>query len=254
MFVYQCEDSIEGIFTAIYCIYEDKNQYQECRISLNEELFLFAEYIPVVPDAEKTMKVMRTLQRRFGEEDYLRICYALASEDPDKADAVYHAVAYGLACQVRPGHLFDNLADMYLHKVFSLARAAGNEECHLRGFVRFEEDKQGFLYAVIGPKNNVITFMMPHFADRFPGENFMIYDEKRGIFAVHPAFREWYLVQESDALGQDIGFEPSESELQYQELFRHFCRTIAIRERKNMELQRNLLPLRFRDYMVEFDS
>lgn len=250
--VYQCEDSIEGIFTAIYKIYEDGNQHKECRVSIDGELFLLAEYRTVEPDPERTGKVIRTLCRRFGEDDYLTICYALASQDADKADAVYHAVAYGLARRVSPGHLFDNLADPYLHKVFSLARGTSNESCHLRGFLRFQEAEQGFLYSAIGPKNNILTFLMPHFADRFPMENFVIYDDMRGIFGVHPAGRQWYLVCGNQL--EEVHFTPSAAEEEYQRLFRHFCRSIAIKDRRNADLQRNMLPLRFRDYMVEFDS
>ena len=37
-----------------------------------------------------------------------------------------------------------------------------------------------------------------------------------------------------------------------QELFRFFCRKIMIKERENRELQRQLLPYRFQEYMVEF--
>lgn len=250
--VYQCEDSIEGVFTAIYNIYEDGNKDKDCRVSLDDELFLFAEYIPVESDPEKTLKVIRTLWKRFGEEDYLTICYALASPDLEKGDAVYHAVAYGLNHKVARGHLFDNLADTYLHKVFSLARGASNENCHLRGFIRFQEVEQGFLYSSIGPKNNVLTFLMPHFADRFPMEHFLIYDAHRGIFGVHPAGKPWYLVQSNEL--ESIDFQSSQAEMEYQQLFRHFCRKIAIESRKNLDLQRNMLPLRFRDYMVEFDS
>ncbi|MBQ7925942.1 MAG: TIGR03915 family putative DNA repair protein [Lachnospiraceae bacterium] len=250
--VYQSEDTMEGIFTAIYKIYEDKNQHKECRVSIDGELFLMAEYQPVETDPERAMKVIRTIWRRFGAEDYETICYALSSRDPEKADAVYHAVSYGLDRNVSQGHLFDNLADAYLHKVFTLARGAGNESCHVRGFLRFEEVQQGFLYASIGPKNNILTFLMPHFADRFPMENFMIHDAVRGIFGVHPAGEQWYLVD--GELLQQEDFIPSEAEEQYQRLFRHFCSTIAIKDRKNLKLQQNLLPLRFREYMVEFDS
>ena len=44
----------------------------------------------------------------------------------------------------------------------------------------------------------------------------------------------------------------SEKELQYQALFRSFCHAITIEGRRNAELQRNMLPLRFREYMFEF--
>lgn len=251
MRVYQCEDTQEGIFTAIYNTYEDNCDRMDTRISLNDELFLFAEYIPVQTDAEKAFKVSNTILRRFGEEDYGKICFALASPDPEKAQAVYRTVAVGLANECRPGHLLDNLADDAVHQVFSLARAANNEYLHWRGFLRFAELRNGILYARLETKNNILSFLMPHFADRFPIENFMIHDERRNVFGIHPAGKAWYLMKREDAL-EDEKLILSEGELEYQELFKYFCHKIAIKERKNLELQRNMLPLRFREYMSEF--
>ena len=46
--------------------------------------------------------------------------------------------------------------------------------------------------------------------------------------------------------------EETRGEELYAELFRHFCKRITIKERKNLELQRNMLPLYFREYMTEF--
>ena len=44
----------------------------------------------------------------------------------------------------------------------------------------------------------------------------------------------------------------SDEEVRIQNLFKIFHESIAISERKNFKLQRQLLPLRFRDNMVEF--
>ncbi len=253
MLVYQCEDSLEGIFTAIYNAYERKAEPVQTMLSCTDELFLFAEYHSVKPDWDKVMKVIRTLKRRFGEEDYLRICYALSSDDPSKAQAVYQTIVQGLAGSgVQEGHLFDNLANTYVYRAFSLARAAGNESCHLRGFVRFNELENGILYSKIGPKNNVLTFLMPHFADRFPSENFIIHDEKRNLFGVHPARERWYLVGDTELDENSFLEHLSASEMKYQELFRYFCSKVAIKERTNVELQKKMLPLRFQEYMTEF--
>lgn len=268
MRVYQCADSLEGIFTAIYNIYEEKCHRQDAMIDLTGELFLFAEYVSVKSDDAKALKVINTLRRRFGEENYKQLCMALSSPDPEKAQAVFRTVEAGLGSAegaaaglkgVRPGHLFDNLADPFVHKAFSLARGANREYLHLEGFVRFSELKNGILYSRIGPKNNLLAFLMPHFADRFPMENFVLCDEGRGLFGVHSAGKDWYLVrgEELRAVHQsgvsNSGLDVSEEEIIYQKLFRHFCREIAIEERRNLELQRNMLPFRFREYMVECD-
>jgi len=252
MRVYQCEDSLEGIFTAIYNTYEDNCDRMDTRISINDELFLFAEYIPVETDVEKAIKVINTIKRRFGEEDYKRLCFALVSREPEKAQAVYRTVAKGLSKECRPGHLLDDLADDSVNLVFSLARATNNEYLHLMGFTRFAELQSGILYAKIGPKNDVLAFLMPHFADRFPIENFMIHDEKRNLYGVHPAGKDWYLMRGEDVELAESSLRVSDGELEYQELFKYFCGKIVIEERRNLELQRSMLPLRFREYMAEF--
>jgi len=252
MLVYRCQDTLESVFTAIYNAYEEKRNHGDTLISLDEELYLFAEYVDVITDEEKATKVIRTLKQRFGEHDYLWLCYALATETQDKAQAVYQTIVEGLRCRVAQNHLFDGLAGEYVHRAFVLARNVSRECQHLMGFLRFQELENKILYAPIGPKNNIITFLLPHFADRFPMENFMIYDEKRGILGLHPAGREWYLVRNCEDPKEAGAFRLSVEEEAYQELFRYFCRKIGIEERKNLKLQRNMLPLRFRDYMVEF--
>lgn len=254
MIVYQCKDSLESIFTAVFNAYEEHRDHNDTRISLDEEYYLFAEYVPVETDIEKAAKVIRTLKRRFGEEDYLSICHALSSPEPDKAQAVYQTIVKGIKGKVRPGHLLDNLADNDCNRTFVLARAAGREMSHLYGFLRFQEVKNGILYAKIGPKNNLMTFLMPHFTDRFPMENFVIYDDNRGIFGIHPAGKEWYLACGSENDLKEEVLAVSESEQQIQGLFRHFCKSIAIQERENKKLQQNMLPLRFQEYMLEFDN
>lgn len=250
MTVYRCEDSLESIFTAIYLSYEENREAEDTYLALNDDPMLFAEDVRIRPDPARAVKVMRTLERRFGEEDYLRICTALASTDNEKAQAVYRTVVKGLDERCARGHLFDNLTDRYVMQTFSIARKAGREIGHLREFLRFQELENGILFAKIGPECNVLTFLMPHFADRLPIENFVIYDSTRNLFGIHPARQRWYLFSGEDEKEPELRF--SEEEMQYQELFRHFCRTVSIKERENRELQRNMLPLRFREYMIEF--
>ena len=251
MVVYQCQDNLESIFTAIYNTYADHCSPEDTRIALQEEILLFSENRTVEMDPIKAFKVSKTLKERFGEENYYDICMALTSYHPEKADAVYHTIALGLREKPPRGHLLDNLANDHVNLVFKLARNASREHHHYLGFVRFEEKENGVLYARISPKCNIIMFLMPHFADRLPAENFVIYDENHGMFGVHPAKEEWYLVSadESETLLQ---MGDTDEEKGYQDLFRYFCERITIESRRNPALQRNMLPIRFRGNMTEF--
>lgn len=266
MVVYRCTAALESIFTAVYQAYEEKRNPKETRLMLSDEPLLFAEDIYVTPQPEKAEKVIRTLIRRFGEQDYKMLCFALSSEDEERAQAVYGTIADGLdrggkgraadgqgaaggCCGC--GSLFQNLADRWVQKCYFLARGASREFQHMQGFTRFEELENGVLFSRIGPKNDLLPFLMVHFADRFPQENFAVYDEPRNLFGLHPAGRKWYMLR-GDQTQQPLPQTLSAEERQYRELFRTFCRTIAIKERENPKLQQNMLPLRFQEYMVEF--
>lgn len=251
MIVYRCEDSMESIFTAIFQAYEEKRNHEDTLFYLTDDPVLFGEDIAVIPDEMKVRRVMKGLVRRFGMEDYSRLCLALASKDDGKAQAVYRTVALGLKRGRGRGHLFDDLGDGNVHKAFALSRSVNTEVGHQKQFLRFQELEKGLLYSKIGPKYDVLAFIMPHFADRLPIENFVIYDETHNLFGIHPAQKDWYLFRGEEA-DRPKGLRFSEAEKQYEELFRQFCQTITIEGRKNKKLQNGMLPLRFREYMVEF--
>lgn len=260
MYIYRCEDTLEGVFTAIYRVYEEHRRRDEVRLALEDEAWLFSTVIEVEPDAGKAEKVIRTLKKRFGDKNYEYLCLALAMPDAEKAHAVYRTVAAGLDGGYGFGQLFDNLADGYVHKTFRLATNAGTESGHFRQFVRFAELESGILYSKIEPRSNLLAFLMPHFADRFPEENFILHDVGRDWFGVHPVGAPWFLLRGEQLLKERPGAESfmgetpalSAEESKYQMLFKQLCKSITIEERHNGKLQTGMLPLRFREYMTEF--
>lgn len=254
-----CEDSLEGIFTGIYDAYALREGHDHLHLQIGEEenLRLFAAYVHIVPDPVKTDKVAGTLRKRLGEEAYLSLCRAAASFHPDKGEAVYKTVVDALSGSGR--RVMENLKNPHVARCFELARFTANEAHYEIEFLRFQElaasaeEEKGILFAKIGPKNNVVPFVMPHFADRLSIENFMIYDENRRLYGVHPAGKDWYLMT------TEADFSPGESdwsagEREYRELFRAFHRTIAIKSRENPGLQRQMCALRYQDYMPEFSE
>ncbi len=253
MVIYRCTNSVESVFTAIYRAYEEKRNHEDTLISLTDDPVLFAEDVPAAPELDKAQKVMKTLMMRFGGENYLSLCMALASDQEDRAQAVYRTVVDGLRRRCPRGHLFDNLANDHVHRAFALAQGVSREAERQKQFLRFQELESGLLYSRIGPKNDVIAFIMPHFSDRLPIENFAVHDEKHSLFGIHPAGGQWYLLRGEGVEGA-LQLQLFREEKACQELFRQFCHSITIDERKNWKLQRSMLPLRFREYMVEFDS
>lgn len=251
--VLQCEDSMEGILSGVFEAYALRIGHD--RICLETESAfrnyrLFAAYQTVRTDMEKSEKVFRTIYRKFGENVCAQLCQAMISFDDGKADAVYHTIVAGLSGGFGD-RLMEQLGDPDVCRVFQMSRNAGNEIHHIYGFLRFQELASGILLAVYRPKSDITAMIMPHFADRLPNEDFAVYDEGREYYAVHPKGRAWYLVRGKLPFDTEAAVY-SKEEQEYQELFRHFCKTVAVKERDNPKLQRNMLPIYFRKYMTEF--
>lgn len=249
MKTYLCHDSVDGVFCGVYDAWASRLGHQNVRLQLaTVNLELFAEYRDVPVDGEKARKVAATIRRDMGLEDYTHIYQAALSKSPDKADCIYRTVVAGLAG--RKGSVMADLRNPAISRVFEMSRNIGNEAHHYLGFVRFRELAGGVMFSEIRPDNQVLPLLGDHFANRFPGEHFMIYDITHQSFIVHEANKAWVIL-EGEALNWQAVNQLSDKERHFQELWRGFCRTIAIQERRNTKLQRQLLPLKFREYLPE---
>ena len=193
----ECEDSMGGIFTAIYRAYEKRYVLEETHLVLANRYnpVLFASYEYSDEDAGKAAKVMRTLQREFGSYVYEKIVDALFSGEEDKADVVFHLIVNALKKGLGEEALSD-LTNPYVIRTMELARNVFYEKHHFYGFLRFRELSNGILYGVISPKNQMLYFMMEHFSDRLPMENFLIYDERAKGYAFHLKGKPWIYIDE----------------------------------------------------------
>ncbi len=237
--------------SAVYEGWASRLGHQNIRIELTEaaQPELFCDYREVVTDLEKSKKVLRTLRRELGEEAYIFLSRAAYSKDPGKADAIYKTIVYGLHLSKK--HKIMNCMTLdCVCMVRKLQLNVWHEAHRLMGFLRFSELADGILFAGIHPENDILPIIAPHFADRFPEENWVICDENRDRFAIHRAQKGWMLL-EGVALSPETKIHFSEQEDSYQQLWKTFVHHIAIEGRKNEMLQNSLLPLKFRDRMTE---
>jgi probable DNA metabolism protein len=117
----------------------------------------------------------------------------------------------------------------------------------MTGFIRFEELDDKTLYAKIQTKFNVTYFLGKHFLKRFNNQNFIIHDIERKIAFVK--------IENHISIENIASFETpnlSQNEAKFQKLWSSFFNSVSIKERTNVELQQNLVPLIYRTYMSEF--
>jgi len=92
-----------------------------------------------------------------------------------------------------------------------------------------------------------VYFLGKHFLKRFNNQTYIIHDIQRKI-----AF-----IKNDDFIGvQEVATfeEPKTSadEQKFSKLWRTFFESVAIESRKNLKLQKQLVPLLYRTYMTEF--
>lgn len=252
--VFVCEDSLDGILTGVYEAWDSRLGHENVKLKTDEPdtLELFCEYRSVKTDLEKAEKVLRTVRLRMGEEASEAVCYAAACSHAERADAIYRLIVRGLS--MRDGRqAIHCLQDTSVSLIAKLRQKAWHEAHRLLGFLRFEELSNGALYGRIEPFCAVLPLIAPHFADRFRQEDWIIHDMVRGQLAVHRKDGPWALA-DAALLSPEYLEGRSGDEEEFQRLWQAFCESVAIEERCNPRCQQNLLPLRFRSCMTEFQE
>lgn len=252
--IYLCDDSIDGIFTAIYLAWSSRYGHanikieEKCEGSKYSNIELFAEYIAIDTDMDLSSKVASSIRSKISEEAFEMVCRVALSDYQGKADLIYRFMILGFSVG---GSITECLNNKVVNQFFKVNQYVGREAYHFIEFIRFSEQENGLLASIIHPRSNVLTLIMPHFADRFPMERFLIYDENRKLAAFHIPDEPWFLAQVPEIAGEDLN-RISMVEDDYRDLWKIFFRNIAVEDRINYKLQRGNLPLRFRRDMTEF--
>ena len=253
--IYECEDSLEGILSAVYEAGISGYGHKYIRIAPKrrgevESMTLFAEYVDVETKPDCADIVLDKIRTGISVEAYQCVLRALASDKPEKADIVYQFVAYGFTLGAK---ITKALQIPCVKAMFALERSVKNEAMWFREFLRFQQVLQepSVLLAVIEPEAQIVSMIAPHFADRLNPERFVIYDKSHGEAVFHMPGEPWFVrlltAEEKESLEQMW-----EQREEYVELWKTFFHSICIEERKNNKLQRNMARLKYRKHMTEF--
>lgn len=255
MVLFCCDGSVDGIFTAVYDAWASGLGHENVALRIDGQMNyeLFAEYCETETDALKAQKVARSVRAKMGTDAYQTIYQAALSKEPERADCIYRVLVRGMERSVstyEAKNVIWNLQDPDVCRLFELSRKTGNEAHRYIQFVRFRELENGVLFSEIQAENQVLPLVGDHFADRFPNENFMIYDMGHNDCLIHGKQRPWFILRDTQP-EKESADRVSGQEKQMRQLWKGFCRSIAIEERKNLRLQQQFWPQKFRKWMTE---
>lgn len=251
-YILHCDDSIDGILTAVYDGFVLKKQLRDSyednisiAIGAYINLDLFSEWIEIKTDVKKAELTAKSIFSQLGPEVYEDCLRVICHFDLNRASILFGFLVRGFS--IGPS-ILNHLSDPYVIRVMEYSRKVANEAHLFRGFVRFI-DLSGTLYCRIEPKCNVLPLISDHFEDRFFNENWIIYDAIHKLGSIHQSGKHWFLCSDS-SLEIDLN-DPKYSD-DFASLWQIFFQTIAIKERLNPTCQNNLIPKWYRKNMPEF--
>jgi probable DNA metabolism protein len=244
MRTYLYDGGFEGFLTALSLALESGGP---CSILKDSAAAadLFSEFINSGTDSEKAAGARDLIEVRGSLDTWQRVRYAFLSEVAGAETAILEYVKL-LAVK---GRAADNmLADDRVKTAHALADKVAGEAHRFKGFVRFKELADKTLYARIAPDHNVLPLLTGHFRARLGEFNWVIHDARRGTAAFY--FDKKLVLAPLEA-ARALEFDGKEAEVQA--LWKHFFKTVAIKERINPKLQRQNVPRKYRANLTEFD-
>lgn len=236
------EDGFEGFLTAVF---EAFALHGAATVSaLDQAPPSFYETRQLSADPEKAARVRAGIARKLGQEVADTVFAAWLTHDDGIDDSI---VLFLRKCFAAGQDLRANRTDDTVRRVELAAGRATHEAHMLTGFLRFQ--KFGRLYvADIRPDCEALPLLGPHFVDRFSTQPFVIrdhahmqallYDGRQSGICRFDSFEQFGLQQED-------GFE---------KMWTAYYKAMAIAERRNPKLRRQLMPKKFWEFMPEMQE
>ena len=241
---YLYDGSFEGLLSCIYESYYEK----ELPSMIFNHAEVQATLFPVKEietNLEHALKVEQSIKKSISSEALrlVRLCYYSEENNREVAILNFLRMGYKIGAQV-----LNMLADDTVRTVTNIARAVSREGMFYKEFLRFS-DYNGALVAIIEPKNFVLPMLVYHYCDRFPSEQFLIYDEVHKYALVYQNGKSAIIPLDNLELP-----EACEKEEKYRALWKTFYNTIAIEGRINLKLRMNNMPKRYWKHLTEFQD
>lgn len=132
-----------------------------------------------------------------------------------------------------------------------ISQLVKHEAHRFKGFVRFKELDNKVLYAEIEPDNNILPLIDEHFKKRLPKDLWIIKDIKRNLLSIYDKKRVYLLTGDEFKL---ININLSNFEINIEELWQEFYKTIGIKERKNDRCRMSFMPKKYWKNLIEMSD
>ncbi len=240
--VYIYDGSFDGLMCCVFESYEKNEVPADVKPEGSDVPYLLPVKL-IETNEERAKRVVSSVPKKMGPRALKVIRHAFLTCHPQKELLILKFMRLGYSCGPS---VMNCLTDETVNELFTAVNHLDREAGLYMGFIRFSE-ANGALTAQIEPKNIVLPLIGRHFCERYPAEQFLIYDKTHGMALLHNGGR--LTVCSIEAFEQP---EPGAEELKFRKLWRLFYDTMEIKERHNPRCRMNLMPKRYWNCMTEF--
>ncbi|MDR1092642.1 MAG: TIGR03915 family putative DNA repair protein [Clostridiales bacterium] len=254
--IFLYDNSIGGFLTCVFEAYRYGQNAARILPSNDFQQLTVEENTTVATEPEKAERVASGILRRTGRDGLDNVLRVFRTRSADRDTVIYNYLTLAFqgpeprtAATARGGRVLSRFADPRVI-AFNGLLAKFNAECHrFLGFTRFRETASGVLYAPIAPDHDILEYVMPHFADRLNGRPFGIFDVNRKLLGLYDGKK--YRVGKT---ASDPEIELTQTEMNFQALWKRYYDGIAVEERKSERRRRAFMPERYWKFLPEIQN
>lgn len=240
--IYHYDGTFDGFLCCVFMSYTNKETPSDIYSLRNAQPGLLP-CLHIATDEAQAKRVRASIPAKMGKSAPEFLQHAFLSCLPQKELHMLNFMYLGYREGLKAMRMLANETVNILVKAVQQT----THEAHLySGFTRFSIH-DGIMAASIKPKAYILPLLGPHFAERFPNERFLIYDETHRQICVYAEGR--FYVSDAAEITMPA---PDADELAYRKLWRMFYNTIAVEGRENYDCRRTHMPKRFWNRMTEF--
>ena len=250
LLTYLYDGTLEGLFSCVFRAYDQKEE-PGAFITRIEDTPLFAEVISIETHLPEALRVMEGIKKKISPGFFRELCLVFFGGLPGRELLLWQSIVDAF----KRGRGYDTLLQDPLRLQIQQTALKVSREVHrFKGLIRFRKLKTGVYYAPFHPTHPILMLLMPFFAGRFADQSLVLHDVKRGEVG-YAQDGEWEFLdlgREKVEIGEQLKSENLDGdEESFQQLWQTFFDSIAIRERKNPRLQRQFMPKKYWEYLVE---
>jgi probable DNA metabolism protein len=251
MIIFHYDKTFEGLLTAVFDAY-NRRTFPDKLLGLEELEPLFVdESYTVITQTDKSERVWQGLGKKVQQITRNMLTYVWLSELPGSDELMFRYIRKSFDSKQS---IELNFTDDDVLEMRNMARKVDKERMRLIELVRFQKAADDIFFAPVSPDHNSLPLTLEHFKDRFSDQKWIIYDTRRNYGFYYDLKTVTEMTLDSTDLFPEGKLDEkmmAEDEKLYQDLWRGYFKSMTIKERINLKLQRQHLPKRYWKYLTE---